>query len=173
MRRMRLGLLLILPLMSAAMAAQPQFSDGWVILKIYSQFIPEGALENSDIDVEYKSGVVTLHGSVPTQAAKDRAAAVARATDGVRSVKDNLRVARAGGGTGLRDGWVKARVAAQFVTETALDNSDIDIDVGRGAVTLIGTVSSEAARMRAESMAKATDGVKSVRNNLKLSAPGK
>ena len=136
------------------------------------QFIPEEALENSDIDVEYKRGAVTLHGSVPTQAAKDRAAAVAKATHGVRSVKDNLRVARAGGVL-VRDGWIKARVAAQFVTETALDNSDIDIDVGRGAVTLIGTVSSEAAGMRAESMAKATDGVKSVRNNLKVSAPGR
>ncbi len=173
MKQVHLGLLLILPLTSAAASAQTQVSDGWVILKIYSQFIPESALDNSDIDVEYKSGVVTLHGSVPTQAAKDRAAAVAKATDGVKTVKDNLRVARNNGGAGLRDGWVKANVAAQFVTETELDNSDIDIDVGRGAVTLIGTVASEAARLRAESMAKAIDGVKSVRNNLKVSAPTK
>ena len=173
MRRMHLGALLILPLISAAASAQPQISDGWIILTIYSQFIPEQALENSDIDVEYEGGVVTLHGSVPTQAARDRAAAVAKATDGVRSVKDNLRVGRAGGATGLRDGWIKAKVAARFVMETALDNSDIDIDVGRGAVTLTGTVSSDAARMRAESMATATDGVKSVRNNLKVSGPTK
>ena len=116
---------------------------------------------------------MTLHGSVSTQAAKDRAAAIAKATEGVKSVKDNLRVGRAGGGASMRDGWVKSKIAAQLVAESVLDNSDIDIDVGRGAVTLAGIVSTEDARTRAAAIAKATDGVKSVRNHLKVAAATK
>ncbi len=175
MRQMHRGLLLILLLMSATASAQPGssgnvWSESWVTLKIHSQFVPETALENSDIDVDTNRGAVTLHGTVTTQAAKDRAAAIAKATDGVKSVKNNLRVARASAGAPMRDGWLKAKIAAQLVTEKVLDNSDIDIDVGRGSVTLAGTVSTEAARVRAESMVEAIEGVKSVRNNLKVSA---
>jgi hyperosmotically inducible protein len=38
------------------------------------------------------SGVVTLKGTVKTDAAKTRAEAIAKATDGVKDVKNNLRV---------------------------------------------------------------------------------
>ncbi len=130
MTQMHLGLLLILLLMSDTASAQPQtkptpestgkvWLDNWVTLKVHAQFIPEKALENTDIDVDTTRGVVALHGTVPTQEAKDRAAAIAKATDGVTSVKDNLRVARASGGARMSDGWVKAKLAAQFVTEQA------------------------------------------------------
>jgi hyperosmotically inducible protein len=53
---------------------------------------------------------------------------------------------------------------------TVLDDSDIDIDVDRGTVTLNGTVKTTAAKAKAVSIAKATDGVKSVRDNLKVAA---
>lgn len=145
-------------------------TNGWLTLKIHSQFIPDKALENSDIDVDTKDGMVVLNGTVATSAGKERAVAIAKATDGVRGVKDNLRVAPAASGAGMSDGWIKAKIASQFVTEKALDNSDIDIDVAKGIVTLNGTVHTNAGRTRAESIAKATDGVTSVKNNLKVSA---
>ena len=170
MRLMPLVLLLSLLLIPDTVKAQPVLSDSWLTLQIHSRFVPDDALENSDIDVDTNRGLVTLHGTVATQLARERAAAIAAATDGVTSVKNNLRVARASAGR-MQDGWVKAKIAAQLVAESALDNSDIDIDVGRGAVTLTGTVSSDIGRARAESLVKVTDGVKSVRNNLKVSAP--
>ena len=49
---------------------------------------------------------------------------------------------------------------------TVLNDSDIDVDVSKGVVTLKGTVKSAAARTKAVSIAKATDGVKSVKNLL-------
>jgi hyperosmotically inducible protein len=145
-------------------------TDGWLTLKIHAQFIPDKALENSDIDVDTKNGMVVLNGTVATSAGKERAVAIAKATDGVKGVKDNLRVAPAASGAAMSDGWIKAKIASQFVTEKALDNSDIDIDVAKGVVTLNGAVNTDAGRMRAESIAKATDGVKSVKNNLKATA---
>ena len=169
--------------------------DSWVTMKVHSQFVPENALEDSDIDVDTKNGVVTLNGTVPTAAGKARAVAIAKMTDGVKSVTDNLRVAaavdttaaareagrevgrdtkegakRATGTTGkaMSDGWVKSKIAAQFVTEDSLDNSDIDIDVTKGAVVLNGAVRTAAAKNRATAIVKATDGVKGVTNNLKI-----
>jgi hyperosmotically inducible protein len=70
-------------------------NDGWIKSKIYAQFLTDwNTLEDSDIDVDVSKGVVTLKGTVKTEAAKTRAAAIAKGTDGVASVNDNLRVVK-------------------------------------------------------------------------------
>jgi hyperosmotically inducible periplasmic protein len=176
--------------------AQPQerkggnpITDGWITMKIHSQFVPENALEDSDIDVDTNAGVVTLTGTVASEVGRARALAIAKATDGVKSVTDKLRVAPEPGtdvgaaarqagkeatgatksaGRKITDGWITSKIYAQFLTETALEDSDIDVDVTKGAVTLSGTVRSEAGRQRAVAVAKATDGVKSVKDSLKV-----
>ncbi|HTD13006.1 MAG TPA: BON domain-containing protein [Steroidobacteraceae bacterium] len=48
-------------------------------------------LSHIDVDTDHH-GVVTLKGKVPTQDAADRAISIARATDGVRTVKSALKV---------------------------------------------------------------------------------
>ena len=50
--------------------------------------------QDSDIDIDVAKGVVTLNGTVKTDAARARALALAKATEGVTSVKDSLRVAK-------------------------------------------------------------------------------
>jgi hyperosmotically inducible periplasmic protein len=157
------------------------FKDGWITMKIHSAFIPEDALEGSNIDVDTTAGVVTLAGTVPTEAGRARAIALAKATDGVKSVSDKLRVAPSGGakadkpdparkpGRSVNDGWIKSKIYAQFLTDwKTLEDSDIDIDVAQGAVTLKGTVKTEAGKTRAVAIAKGTDGVKTVNDNLKV-----
>ena len=163
-------------------------TDSWITMKIHSQFIPEDSLEGSDIDVDTNAGVVTLKGTVPTAAGRDRAVAIAKATDGVKSVNSQLKIAAAHSdaaeatakagekaketagtaGRTITDGWLKSKIYSQYLTENALDDSDIDIDITKGAVTLNGSVRTAAGRERAEAIAKATDGVKSVKNNLKV-----
>jgi hyperosmotically inducible protein len=171
-------------------------TDAWITMKVHSQFIPEDALSDSDIDVDTKNGAVTLTGTVRTEAGRARAVAVAKATDGVKSVNDQLRIgsdsadaareagrdagaaAREAGrevkgvagtaGRAVTDGWIKSKIYAQFVTENALEDSEIDVDVAKGMVTLNGTVPTAAGRTRAVAIAKATDGVKNVKDNLKV-----
>jgi len=171
-------------------------TDSWITMKVHSQFVPEAALEDSDIDVETKAGVVTLMGTVPTAAGRTRAVAIAKATDGVKSVNDRLRVAPESGhdiapatgaagaaahegahdtknaaksaGHGVSDGWLTSKIYADFIDENALEGSDIDVDVDAGVATLKGTVPTQAASARAAEVAKGIDGVKSVRNNLKV-----
>jgi hyperosmotically inducible protein len=187
---------------NAAVKTGNAIKDSWITMKVHSQFVPEDTLEGSDIDVDTNKGVVTLNGTVAGDAGKARAVAIAKATDGVNSVVDNLKIAPAHSmtadareagakaadktkavgrdakdagkdatgttGRAITDGWIKSKIAAQYVTEDSLDNSDIDIDVSRGAVVLNGAVRTAAAKDRATALAKATDGVKSVRNNLKI-----
>jgi len=156
------------------------FKDGWITMKIHSQYIPEDALDGSNIDVDTTNGVVTLTGTVSTAAGRSRAVAIAKATDGVKSVNDKLRVvppAAAKPGVGqktgraVNDGWIKSKIYSQFLADwKTLEDSDIDIDVSSGVVTLKGTVKTDAAKTRAEAIAKGTDGVKDVKNNLRVVA---
>ena len=169
-------------------------SDSWITMKVHAQFVPEDALEDSDIDVETNKGVVSLMGTVPTAAGRDRAVQIAKATDGVKSVNSRLRIAperdgddmktgaaaregaretkgaARGAGRGMSDGWVTSKIYADFIDEDALEGSDIDVDVKAGVVTLKGTVPTQAGSARAADVAKAIDGVKSVRNSLKVTA---
>jgi len=178
--------------------------DGWLVMKVHSEMVDENVLSGSDIDVDVKGGVVTLQGTVPSEAARARAVQVAKANDGVKSVVDQLRIApavkhdgegkveaagekvEAAGekaadkttsavkktGRAIDDGWIKSKIYAQYLTDwnTVLDDSDIDVDVDGNVVTLNGTVKSAEAKAKAVATAKSTDGVKSVRDNLRVAA---
>ena len=164
--------------------------DGWLVTKLHSLFVPEDALSGSNIDVDVKDGMVTLQGSVPNEAAHAKALAIVKGADGVKGVTDQLRIApdtdltkasdkannaadkaadaSAKAGRKADDGWIKSKIYAQYMNEwtAVLDDSDIDVVVDKGVVTLKGTVKSAAAKTKAVSIAKGTDGVKSVKDLL-------
>ncbi len=165
---------------SAAAQVPTGVKDGWITMKIHSQYTGEDVLEGSNIDVDTVSGVAKLTGTVPTAAAKARAVALAKATDGVKSVTDQLRIGPAEkaidptktretgrtAGRMVTDGYAKSAIYAKFIPEKALEDSDIDVDIKNGVVTLNGTVKTAAGKARAAEIAKATAGVKSVKNAL-------
>ena len=74
-------------------------------------------------------------------------------------------------GRKIDDGWIKSKIYAQYMADwnDILDDSDIDVDVKNNMVTLSGTVKTAAAKARAVSVAKGTDGVKGVTDMLKVS----
>jgi osmotically-inducible protein OsmY len=75
-------------------------------------------------------------------------------------------------GRAIDDGWIKSKIYAQYLADwnTVLDDSDIDVDVDNNVVTLNGTVKSAEATTKAVATAKSTDGVKEVRDMLKVAA---
>ena len=86
---------LVLGLSTAPAAADPQVravKDAWISMKIHTQYLGEDVLEGSNIDVDTDGGTVILSGTVPTEAARARAIAVAKATDGAKAVTDKLRI---------------------------------------------------------------------------------
>ena len=159
-----LALLTVFTFAASAAAQVNTVKDGWLVMKIHSEFVDEDVLSGSNIDVDVKNGMVTLQGTVPSEAARARAIAAAKANDGVKGVTDQLRIAAATHNSGTPDH------AGDKAANTVLDDSDIDIDVTNNMVVLNGTVKSAAAKAKAVSVAKATDGVKGVKDNLKVVA---
>jgi hyperosmotically inducible periplasmic protein len=68
-------------------------SDAGITTKVKSKFAADDTVKAYQIDVDTKDKVVTLSGNVDSQAAKDQAVAIARATEGVADVVDNITVA--------------------------------------------------------------------------------
>lgn len=73
-------------------------------------------------------------------------------------------------GSGVNDGWLWTKTRASLATTADLRDSTINVDVSNDVVTLTGTVANAAQKAKAEQVAKAIEGVKSVTNNLKVSA---
>jgi hypothetical protein len=81
-------------------------SDAGITSSVKSKFAADDTVKAYQIDVDTRDHVVTLSGEVESMAHKSRAVEIARGTDGVTNVVDNLVVA-----------------------ETAATSGDLDIDV--------------------------------------------
>jgi len=72
--------------------AEERLDNGTLTAKVKTALFAAADVKAMQIDVDSKDGVVTLNGTQETAAAVDRAAAVARGTDGVASVDNRLTV---------------------------------------------------------------------------------
>lgn len=69
-------------------------TDFSLVMKTRAILTADAELGASNIIVEAQDGVVTLNGTVQTTALRNRAGALVRAVDGVKEVKNQLRVSR-------------------------------------------------------------------------------
>jgi osmotically-inducible protein OsmY len=72
-------------------------------------------------------------------------------------------------GSGASDGWLWVKTRFDLAAADDLRDSTINVDVDNAVVTLSGTVASAAQKTKAEQVAKAVEGVTSVKNLLKVS----
>jgi osmotically-inducible protein OsmY len=73
-------------------------------------------------------------------------------------------------GTGLDDGWLWTKTRFDLAAVDDLRDSTINVDVDNALVTLSGTVATAVQKTKAETTAKSVDGVKGVKNMLKVAA---
>jgi len=168
-------------------------TDTGITTAVNARLAADDQVSTYDIDVETADGVVTLTGEVDDPRARDRAIELARNTDGVRDVVDRLTVSNgatptSGTGAGLPVGEDKrepddreqsagdltanavltSKVKTRLLADTTISGLTIDVDTRDGIVTLTGTVSSEIQKTRALRIARETEGVKSVVDELKV-----
>jgi len=182
-------------------------SDAGITTAVKSKLAADDTVKAYRIDVDTKSRVVSLNGKVDNARARSRAVEIAKATEGVADVVDNLTVVAgvtppggvddaamnrardaatrdstttADANTGKRDGTVgtagaavgdaalTAKVKTKFLADTSISGLKIDVDTKNDVVTLSGTVPTAAEKRKAVEVARATDGVKSVVDNLKV-----
>ncbi len=76
-------------------------------------------------------------------------------------------------GDTLEDAWIHTKIVAKLIGDTQTPERKINVDVVNNEVTLRGTVDTPEAKSEAERVAKETDGVKKVVNQLKVSPAAK
>ncbi|KAB7767930.1 BON domain-containing protein [Xanthomonas maliensis] len=75
------------------MDSKKPVTDSWITTKVKADLLATDNVSGTDIKVETVNGVVTLSGMVATKAEHDKAIAVAKGIEGVKSVKaTNLKV---------------------------------------------------------------------------------
>jgi hyperosmotically inducible protein len=181
------GAIAVATTMTAACAQ----TDAGVSTAVKTKLAADDTVKANDINVDTKDKVVTLKGEVNTEIAKARAIEIAKNTEGVRDVVDALVVApgpaaTSGVGEAARDAGASAREAGRdagnamgdagitaAVKTKMLADSDvaglkIDVDTTDGVVVLKGDVTSAAEKRKALQIARDTDGVKSVKDELKI-----
>jgi len=79
---------------AAADRAGEVLSDGGITAKIKSKMALDDTVEAREINVSTRDRVVTLRGVVASARERDRAVLLARETEGVKSVKDELRIGK-------------------------------------------------------------------------------
>jgi osmotically-inducible protein OsmY len=160
---------------AATDAASEAITDAWITVKIQSKYFLDPDVKGRNIDVTTNDGVVTLRGEVGTFGERRHAASLARGTDGVREVRDELRVDQTVARSDARpateaieDAAVTMKVQAKYFVDDQIRASAIDVTTDRGVVTLEGTVASADERKAAEALASDTEGVSRVVNRLKV-----
>lgn len=182
-------------------------TDPGVTTAVKSKLAADDTVKAYQIDVDTADGVVTLSGTVETQAAKTQAVSLARQTNGVRDVVDHIAVnseaaattgnlgdqtrdtareaqedARQGADTArdtagrtvdrtktvVTDAAITSGVKGKFLADTTVSGLKIDVDTRDGVVTLTGTVATSAEAERAVTLARETNGVTRVNNNLRV-----
>lgn len=76
-----------------AKRAGAEITDAYITTSIKTRMVGEDALEGAHIDVDTDRHVVTLSGTVPSEAGRERAVEIAKKTDGVDRIVDKLTVA--------------------------------------------------------------------------------
>lgn len=77
---------------SAADRVGKGISDTWITTKVQAMYFLDKDVKGMQIDVATKGAVVTLTGTVPTEATRQKAVADARSIEGVAQVVDKLTV---------------------------------------------------------------------------------
>ena len=76
-------------------------------------------------------------------------------------------------GASLDDAWIHTKLVAKFIGDADTPGRKINVDVVNNVVTLRGTVDTTEQSAEAERIARNTEGVKRVVNQLKVGAAGK
>ena len=113
-------------------------TDAGITTDVKTSLAADETVSAFDVDVDTNEGVVTLTGTVPSMVAKDRAVQIARSSDGVRDVVDNLRVGETEATTGVdadidTDLDDRAREGARDVGDAVQDGAEATGDALRRA----------------------------------------
>ena len=167
-------------------------SDASVTTAVKTRLMKDKAARETSIDVDTRDGVVTIAGTVPTEADKTRIDSLVRRTTGVKGVNNTLTVSAATSGrepkndetkivvkddttpamkkagNAVSDSSITTAVKTRLMTDEVARGTSIDVDTDKGVVTIAGAVPTAADKDRIGHLVAKTTGVKRVVNNLTI-----
>jgi hyperosmotically inducible protein len=166
-------------LLGLALGVSCAATDSGVTVKVKSKLAADSSVSANEIDVTTEDKVVTLSGTVDSEAERERAVELARETKGVIDVRNQLLVRNADGtgdapsadrtlGQVIDDAGITAAVKTKLLDDPAVAGLEIDVDTREGVVYLTGTVRSDAEKDRAIDIARATEHVRDVQADLRV-----
>src|SRR5207237_1550897 len=160
----------------------------------HSKFVADREIKATNGSVSAHDGVVTLQGKVLNQPMRDLAVAIAKNTDGVTQVVDQLNVEiggprRAQDGatpgavatsgtventapvtTGSDDARITSSIQSKYFLDDRIKGRRISVTSDGGVVTLNGEVGDDTERAEALLLARTTEGVKRVEDSLTVTS---
>src|SRR6185312_11062556 len=145
-------------------------SDTAITAKVKGAFVGDDRLKGSHIKVITTNRVVTLTGTARTDDSRAAAEDLARNTDGVKSVDDQLRVATDGSAHRMvvkagrvgSDSWITTKVKSEILGDSVSKGFDVHVKTIHGVVELSGTLRNEDAIAHVKDLAEKVEGVESV-----------
>jgi hyperosmotically inducible protein len=143
-----------------------------------------------DVDADADKKAVTISGTVPSESLRMKAVEAAKSAlaglvvtdkidvkpgnierkdfneDMAREARERASKSSESVGDSLDDAWIHTKIRSRLLGEGEFPGGSLNVDVKNNVVTLRGSVATAADKAKAEQIAKTTDGVKSVRNQL-------
>ncbi len=141
--------------------------DSRIVSAAKKSYVYRTYLSDDDIKIKSKDGAVTLTGEVANRSHKSMAADTVENLPGVKSVDNQLAVKSA---DDQSDGWIEVKVKSVLLYRRSVSGTKTSVAVKDGVVTLTGDASSQAQKELTEEYTKDIEGVKAVKNELKVSA---
>ena len=146
--------------------ASEQVDDAAITTQVKAALAADATTNPLKVDVDTNEGVVRLSGTVEQATNRRRAEEVARNVNGVRRVVNDIQVGEKSMTQTVDDKFITTKIKSKLTVNGDINPFNIDVDTVNGVVTLSGRVAKPEAKAEAERLARETEGVREVRNNI-------
>jgi len=154
-----------------------EHSDGWLGTKVKTTLLFHRNVRATKTDVNVTDGVVILSGEASSQAQKELTTEYASDVEGVKSVKNEMTIAKTPAkadqtmGEKIDDASITAQVKSSLMSHRSTSGLKTKVATTDGVVTLGGVAKNAAEKSLVTKLVTDIDGVNSVVNNMTIAVP--
>jgi len=154
-----------------------EHSDAWITMKVKTALLFHRNVSATGTSVYTKDGIVTLQGEASSMAQKELTTEYARDIDNVKSVNNEMTIARtavtpdASVGDKIDDASITAEVKSSLFSHSSTSAMHTKVSTTDGVVTLSGIAKNDAEKSLVTKLAADINGVTSVVNNMTVAVP--
>ncbi|MBF0284825.1 MAG: BON domain-containing protein [Magnetococcales bacterium] len=136
--------------------------DNWIAMRIRTDYVRSDVVKLANVNVSVYQGKVLLTGVTASDREIDEAVKLAKAVNGVKEVRNELKVAHESYAELAQDSAIGNAVKARLLTDEQVRGMDIHVEVTKSVVYLLGMAHSVKERDQAIAITQSTPGVKEV-----------